>query len=153
MNFEIFVQFLGVGTNQIDNTPCPMIVKCGGRRPQIKNPRPGAERGFEMNSMKTLSGPSLGSFQRVQLGLLGTGIGFGHMGRHIAIAIFPLGRRLGTSGTVPAGIQLNTAAAPVAVFDDFVTIAAIVSTALGGHERTLRTFANRCTNHWNHPPV
>jgi hypothetical protein len=70
----------------------------------------------------------------------------------VAIAVFPLGGRLGTGTAIPAGFNFRGTVAPFARFDDFVAQSTIVAAAFGGHKCTLITFADRLTNHGNHPP-
>lgn len=69
----------------------------------------------------------------------------------IAVAVFPLGGRLRAGAAVPAGFNFRRTVATLALFDDFMAQAAIVAASLCGHEGTFISFADRLTNHGNHP--
>ena len=73
------------------------------------------------------------------------------MGRHVAVAVLPLDGRIGARRAVPAGCMLGFAVAAVTLFNRLVAQPAIVSAAVAAHECTLGTFADRFTNHLNHP--
>ena len=96
--------------------------------------------------MDWLTTPALGGFQRVDLGF-GSGRRCRDMGGQVAIAGFPLDRRLRTGAAIPAGLNFGCAAAPLAGLDYFMAESSVVTAPFGGHKSTFVTFADGLADH------
>ena len=106
--------------------------------------------GFKMHGIVTLVLSSLGSFKRVDFRLC-CGSGRGYMCCQIAFAAFPFYHRLRIDRTIPSGFIRCTFVAAVTLLHDLMANPAIVTAAFYTHKCTFQTFADRYTNHLNHP--
>ena len=97
-----------------------------------------------------LAAPSLGRLERIDLGILDLGF-LCDMGGKVAIAIFPLDRRIRTCCAIPPGRKLWSAATSIAFLHGRVTTPAIKRTTFFGHKDALQALLYACTNHRNHP--
>jgi len=91
------------------------------------------------------AGAALGSLERVDFGL-GRRRGF-NMGGHIADPVLPFYGRVRGRAAIRGVIEMDDAAAPVALFDDFVADPAVEGAPLGGHEGTIGPFSYSVAKH------
>jgi len=106
-------------------------------------------RVFSCTELVVLS--SFGCLDGVKFLFFGFGGGF-NMGGHVAVAVFPLQRRIRCSSAVNAGGKFGTSLAALAFINDGKAVAFVIAAALGSHEHTILAFSNSCTNH-NRLPV
>ena len=110
-----------------------------------------SERGLPQDR-HALTIAAFGCLERVQLDSVCRNRG-GHVRSQIAISVFPFGGRIRARRAIPSGFHLDAPLAAFALLYDLVAKPPGVGTPLGGHEGALHAFFNRCTNHFNHPPV
>jgi len=115
-----------------------------------KKTPPGSWAGFTVGSQANLSAPSFRGLERIDFGLCRSGRS-ADMRSKVAITIFPFRSRFRASCAKPAGWELGTAVASLALLDDLMANPVVVRTPFSSHKRTLHTFFNSCTMHWNHP--
>jgi len=94
---------------------------------------------------------SFGCLNGVKFLFFGFGGGF-NMGGHVAVAVFPLQRRIRCSSAVNADGKFGTFLTSLAFINDGKAVAFVIAAALGSHEHTILAFSNSCTNH-NRLPV
>jgi MFS-type transporter involved in bile tolerance (Atg22 family) len=72
------------------------------------------------------------------------------MGGHVAIAEAPLGRRIRERKAVFAGRKFLYFLAAIAFFHDGMACPSVELAAVFAHEKTVISFFDDCTNHFNH---
>ena len=72
------------------------------------------------------------------------------MGRHVAIAITPLGSRIRRDEAIFPGGEFSDSLAALTLLNDRMAGAAIKLAPFFAHEKTLISFFYACTNHFNH---
>jgi hypothetical protein len=117
---------------------------------RTKKPRLAHQAGSASPPVSPLFLSPFGSLERIDLGF-GFRSGSGDMRGHVAVAVFPFTGWFRKSGTVPTGVKLGFALAPVALFHHLEAKAAVVRTTLGGHETAFAALADSFTNHWYLP--
>jgi hypothetical protein len=151
------IQFLGNGIHDLTcilkyyPNSIKMNVAPKKRKPCSQTSRKSKENCRVFTYIESAVLSSFGCLDGVKFLFFGFGSGF-NMGGHVAGSVFPFQGRIRCGSTVNAGGKLGTFLAPFTFINNRKAVTFVIAAALGGHENTLLTFSNSCTNH-NRLPV